>query len=68
VVIKQSQWRHIWQTHLEWLAMTYGDEKAVAELVAAAKAGDVRATRALARLEQVNPAALQVFLAKEGQP
>jgi hypothetical protein len=35
-----------------------------AELVAAAKTGDVRATRALARLEQVNPAALTTFLTK----
>jgi hypothetical protein len=64
VSIKRADWQTVWRTHIEWLAFTYGDEKAVAELLAAAKTGDVRATRALARLEQVNPAALTTFLTK----
>jgi hypothetical protein len=62
--VKRADWEALWRTHIEWLAMTYGDERAVAELVATAKSGDVRATRALARLEQVNPAALESFLTK----
>ena len=64
VSVKRADWEALWRTHIEWLAMTYGDERSVAELVAAAKSGDVRATRALARLEQVNPAALTTFLTK----
>ena len=61
--IKQTEWERIWRTHIEWLAFTYGDMKAVAELVAAARAGDTSAMRAVARLEQVNPAALQNYIA-----
>jgi hypothetical protein len=64
--ITRSQWDEVWRSHIEWLAFTHGDDKAVGELVAAAKSGDVRATRALARLEQVNPAALTAFLAPKG--
>jgi putative chitinase len=64
VSIKRGDWETVWRTHIEWLAFTFGDERSVAELVAAAKTGDVRANRALARLEQVNPAALTTFLAK----
>ena len=64
--ITQEQWTTLWRTHIEWLAITYGDEKAVAELVDTARAGDTRATRALARLEQVNPTALTQFLATKG--
>jgi hypothetical protein len=66
VVIKQSQWRHIWQTHLEWLAITFGDDKAIDELVVAARNGDNRAKTALARLEQLNPSALQAYIAMKG--
>ena len=65
-VIRQTEWDAVWRSHLEWLAIT-GDERAVAQLVATARTGDVRATRALALLEQANPAALQQFLTK-GQP
>jgi hypothetical protein len=65
-VIKQTQWERIWRTHIEWLAFTYGDPKAVAELVAAARTGDVSAMRAVAKLEQVNPAALQNYIATKG--
>jgi hypothetical protein len=64
--IRQADWDQVWRSHIEWLAFTYGDDKAVRELVAAAKTGDARATRALARLEQVNPAALTAFLAPKG--
>jgi len=62
--IKQSQWERVWRTHIEWLAFTYGEPKAVAELVVAARSGDTDALRALARLEQVNPAALQDYITK----
>jgi hypothetical protein len=65
-VIKQAQWERIWRTHIEWLAFTYGEPKAVAELVAAARNGDVGAMRAVAKLEQVNPAALQNYIATKG--
>jgi hypothetical protein len=65
-VIKQAQWERIWRTHIEWLAFTYGEPKAVAELVAAARTGDVSAMRAVAQLEQVNPAALQNYIATKG--
>jgi len=46
------------------LAFTYGDQAAVVELVTVARSGNAQAVRALARLEQVNPTALQVFLSK----
>lgn len=64
--IQQSQWTKVWRTHIEWLAFTYGEPKAVEELLAASRAGDVGATRALARLEQVNPSALTAYLAAKG--
>lgn len=64
--ITQAQWNAVWRTHIEWRAFTYGDPAAVNELVVAARNGDDSARTALARLEQVNPAALETFLATKG--
>ncbi len=47
----------------EFDALFYGDQAAIAVIVRAAKAGDVRAQRTLAKLEQANPAALKAFIA-----
>lgn len=63
--IKQPDWDAVWLTHIDHLAVTYGDVDAVGWLVKAAKT-DSRAKRALARLENTNPAALQQFLATKG--
>lgn len=65
-MITQADWAAVWRSHLEWRAFTYGETSAVAELVSAARTGDIAAQTALARLEQVNPAALQAFLATKG--
>ena len=62
--ITKSQWQAVWRTHTEWRAFTYGDPVAVGELVTAARDGDESARAALARLEHVNPTALQAFLTK----
>ena len=64
VVITRSEWEKVRLSHIEWLAFTYGDQAAVADLVTAARNGNTQAVRALNRLEQVNPAALQTFLSK----
>ena len=48
-------------TAADYLAVTYGDRDAIGVLVRNAKT-DTRAARALSRLEQVNPAALQSYL------
>lgn len=50
------------QLWLEWNATQYGDPDAVGQIVKAAKAGDARATQALALLERVNPSALQTYI------
>jgi hypothetical protein len=63
-VVAQADWDRIWRTHIEWLAMTYGDPNAVRELVTAARNGDVQAKRALVKLEAVNPTALETFVTK----
>jgi hypothetical protein len=63
-VIARSEWEKVRLSHIEWLAFTYGDQAAVADLVTTARNGNTQAVRALNRLEQVNPAALQVFLSK----
>lgn len=62
--ITQAQWVAVWRTHTEWRAIAYGDPTAVNELVVAARNGDESARTALARLEQVNPTALQSYLTK----
>lgn len=64
--IAPDKWQKVWRTHLEWRAFTYGDTAAIGELIAAAAAGDNLSRAALVRLEQVNPSALQAFLAKKG--
>lgn len=46
----------------EWNAITFGDFDSIGALAAAAKAGDRRATAALAQLERLNPAALQSYI------
>lgn len=46
----------------EWNAIEFGDPDAIASIVRSAQAGDMRAARALAKLEQTNPAALQAFI------
>lgn len=51
------------RTDIEWRATQYGDQDAVAAIVAAAKL-DNRGRAALALLERVNPAALQAFITK----
>ena len=66
IAITQQRWDAVWRTHIEWRAFTYGDVTAVAELVTAARNGDTSARTAIARLEQVNPAALQAYLATKG--
>lgn len=62
--IRQTDWDRVWLTHIDHQAVTYGDVEAVGWLVKAARGGDAGAQRALARLERVNPAALQSFLTK----
>lgn len=64
--ITQEQWKFVWQDHLEWRAFTYGDTAAIKEIATAAAAGDAQSRAALVRLEQVNPSALQAFLAMKG--
>lgn len=51
------------RTDQEWRATQFGDQDAVAAIVAAAKM-DNRGRVALALLERVNPAALQAFITK----
>lgn len=51
------------RTDQEWRATQFGDQDAVAAIVAAAKV-DNRGRAALALLERVNPAALQAFITK----
>lgn len=46
----------------EFDAITYSDPEAIAVVVKAAQKGDARAKRALSRIEQTNPAALQAFI------
>jgi len=65
-VITESRWREVWQTHIEWIALTFGEPRAVEEIIAGARNGDPRCVRALARLEEVNPAALTAYLAAKG--
>jgi len=65
-VITESRWRDVWQTHIEWIALTFGEPRAVEEIIAGARNGDPRCVRALARLEEVNPAALTAYLAAKG--
>jgi len=64
--IRQADWSAVWLTHIDHQAAVYGDTEAVGWLVKAARDGDAGAKRALARLEQVNPAALQSYLATKG--
>lgn len=52
----------LWQ---EWNAFNADDLDAVAGLVGRAKAGDPRAVKVLAKLEQSNPAVLNAFLARK---
>ncbi len=49
----------------EWNALQFGDLDAIAALAQAAKNGDTRATYALGRLEQINPAALKSFITRK---
>lgn len=51
------------QLWVEWNAFEYSDVDSVESIVKSAQAGDTRAKNALARLEQVNPAALQAYIA-----
>lgn len=46
----------------EFDAIVYSDTEAIGLVVRAAQQGDRRATRALSRIEQTNPAALQAFI------
>ena len=62
--ISRLDWDAVWFSHMEHLAFHYGDPDAVAFLLRAARSNVARGTRAVARLEQVNPAALHAFLAK----
>lgn len=61
-VTHQRDWDQLWQTHIEWLAFTYADPKAIEEIIARARNNDARSLVALARLEAVNPDALQAYI------
>ena len=62
----KSESDKLWRSHIEWRAFFHSDPAAVLELVTAARNGDADAKAAVARLEQVNPAALQAFIATKG--
>lgn len=62
--ISRSDWDAVWRTHIEHMAFQYGDRDAIKVLVSAARSQDQRAVAALARLERVNPDALQAYLAR----
>lgn len=49
----------------EWNAVEFGDQDAIATIARAAQSGDARATYALGKLEQINPAALQAFITRK---
>lgn len=65
--VRQVDWDQVWFTHMEHLAFNYSDPEAVGWLLRLAQASDPRAARALARLELLNPSALENFIAKKGQ-
>lgn len=62
--ITRTDWDAVWMTHIEHRAVVYADPEAVGWLVLSARNGNQAARRALARLEQVNPSALEAFLTK----
>jgi len=62
----KTEAQKLWRSHVEWRAFFHSDRAAVSELVTAARNGDADAKAAVARLEQVNPAALQAFIATKG--
>lgn len=62
--IAQHQWVNVWRSHLEWRAFFHSDTAAIRQLADDAGKGDAESRAALVRLEQVNPAALQAFIAK----
>lgn len=64
--ISQDQWVQVWRSHLEWRAFFHGDLGSIREIATAASAGDPLSLAALSRLEQVNPTAIQAFLATKG--
>lgn len=61
---RDAEWSAVWASHMEWLAYAYADPQGVDFVVRNARAGDPRAIRALALLEQENPEALASFIEK----
>jgi hypothetical protein len=62
VIVAPDRLELLWQ---EWNAFTVDDMDAVGAIVKRAKAGDPRAVKILAKLEQSNPAVLNAFLSRK---